>query len=113
MLKAIELWHVPLLSAGAILIGSLAFTFIARRATRITASRIRVVGVLAIVVVALFLSYRLVDHGNLSVIVGLVTLAFDGVVAWVAMEELKELRLAKQESEAGQRTAGEGRVPAG
>ncbi|MDI1461141.1 hypothetical protein QEZ54_09205 [Catellatospora sp. KI3] len=99
MLDAIELWQVPLLVAGVILVGFLVYAFIANRASRITALWIKIVGLVALGLLVLVLFYQLIKREELPVVTSLVAIAIDLFVGWVATQELRELRLARKERE--------------
>lgn len=97
MLDAIELWQVPLLVAGVILVGYLLYAAVTNRSSRITASWIKVVGLVALGLLVLVLCYRLLKSAELPVVTSVVALAIDGFIAWVATHELKELRRLARE----------------
>jgi hypothetical protein len=106
MLDEVELWQIPLLVAGAILLGYGLYALVTRRSSRITASWIKVVGLVALGLLVLGLGYQLVKREELPVVSSLATLAVDAFVAWVTTQELKELkqlRLARKEEEEEER----------
>jgi hypothetical protein len=99
MLDAVELWQVPLLVAGVILFGFLLYAGVTKRASRITALWIKFIALAALGLLVLVLGYQLLKREELPTVTSLVTLAIEAFIAWVAVQELKELRLARKEKE--------------
>ena len=96
MFDAIELWQVPLLVAGIILVGNLLYEAVTRRSP-VTAPWIKAVGGGALVLLVLVIIYQLVKRDELPIVVSLIALALEGFVAWVALQNFKDLRLAKKQ----------------
>jgi hypothetical protein len=115
VLENFEFWELPLLAAGVILLGYVAYVGIAKWAPRIVASRIRLAGLVGLDITVPVLCYLLLTIEALSFFPALIAVVAEIFLAWATRHELRDLRRLIQEKQdkQAQEAAQKDREPAG